>query len=88
MEGEMAPQLITLLTDLGATDAYVGIVKGVLYAHAPSARIVDLTHAADRSSVHAAAYLALARPAVMQIIVSSPYLLPLNRLRGVQLFIH
>jgi len=54
----MAPlQLITLLTDLGTTDAYAGIVKGVLYAHAPAARIVDLTHAADRGSVHATAYL-------------------------------
>ena len=29
-------QLITLLMDLGITDAYVGIVKGVLYVHAPN----------------------------------------------------
>jgi S-adenosylmethionine hydrolase len=43
-------QLITLLTDLGVTDAYVGIVKGVLYAHAPNTKIVDLPHADRRGS--------------------------------------
>ena len=47
----MAPlQLITLLTDFGTTDAYVGIVKGILLARAPQARLVDLVHAADRAA--------------------------------------
>jgi len=52
-----AAQIITLLTDFGTTDAYVGIVKGVLLARAPEARIVDLVHAAEFGSLHAAAYL-------------------------------
>ncbi len=37
--------LITLLTDFGLEDPYVGVMKAALYAHCPSARIVDLTHA-------------------------------------------
>ena len=54
----MAPvQIITLLTDFGTTDAYVGIVKGILLARAPQARLVDLVHAADSGSLYAAAYL-------------------------------
>jgi len=36
--------LITLLTDFGTHDAYVGIMKGVMLAIDPSARFVDLTH--------------------------------------------
>jgi S-adenosyl-L-methionine hydrolase (adenosine-forming) len=52
-----APQLITLLTDFGTTDAYVGIVKGILYSRAPDARVVDLVHAAESGSLYAAAYL-------------------------------
>jgi hypothetical protein len=36
--------LITLLSDFGSRDAYVGIVKGVLLSIAPAARLVDLTH--------------------------------------------
>ena len=35
-----APQLITLLTDFGTTDAYVGIVKGVRLTRVPDARAV------------------------------------------------
>jgi S-adenosylmethionine hydrolase len=34
-----ALRIITLLTDFGTTDAYVGIVKGVLLTRAPEARI-------------------------------------------------
>lgn len=36
--------VISLLTDFGHTDAYVGIMKGVILATAPAARIVDLSH--------------------------------------------
>ena len=37
--------IITLLTDFGLDDAYVGTVKGVLLAINPRVRLVDLTHA-------------------------------------------
>lgn len=35
--------IITLLTDLGTTDAFVGMVKGVVLARNRDAQIVDLT---------------------------------------------
>jgi S-adenosylmethionine hydrolase len=40
-----ASGIVTLLTDFGAEDPNVGIVKGVILAIHPGARIVDLTHA-------------------------------------------
>ncbi|MFW6059870.1 MAG: SAM hydrolase/SAM-dependent halogenase family protein [Phycisphaeraceae bacterium] len=36
--------LITLLTDFGTTDTYIGQMKGVIAAIAPEARVIDLTH--------------------------------------------
>ncbi len=36
--------VITLLTDFGLEDPYVGIVKGVILGINPAARLVDLTH--------------------------------------------
>jgi S-adenosyl-L-methionine hydrolase (adenosine-forming) len=36
--------IITLTTDFGTTDGYVGEVKGVLLSNAPDAEIVDITH--------------------------------------------
>ena len=36
--------LITLTTDFGLQDPFVGVMKGVLLARLPAARIVDLTH--------------------------------------------
>ena len=37
-------QIITLLTDFGTADGYVGEMKGVLLSLAPDAELVDLTH--------------------------------------------
>ncbi len=36
--------LITLTTDFGLSDPYVGVMKGVILARYPTARLVDLTH--------------------------------------------
>lgn len=36
--------VVTLLTDFGERDGFVGIVKGVLFGICPQAHIVDLTH--------------------------------------------
>lgn len=41
----MPTAVLTLLSDFGTADAYVGIMKGVILGIAPNARIVDLTHA-------------------------------------------
>jgi S-adenosyl-L-methionine hydrolase (adenosine-forming) len=38
------PPIITLLTDFGHLDPYVGIMKGVILGICPHARLVDLTH--------------------------------------------
>ena len=38
------PPIITLLTDFGTADGYVGEMKGVLLSEVPNATIVDITH--------------------------------------------
>ncbi len=55
---------ITLLTDFGTGDYYVGAVKGTLLRLAPEARIVDLSHDLPPGDVETAAFvLAAAAPA-------------------------
>lgn len=49
--------LITLLTDFGVEDAYVGIMKGVVLSINPRAVIVDITHHIDPHDVILAAYM-------------------------------
>lgn len=39
-----ARRLVTLLTDFGTSDGYVGEVKGVILSLAPAAEIVDIAH--------------------------------------------
>jgi S-adenosylmethionine hydrolase len=41
----MASGIITLLTDFGTADAFVGVMKGVILGINPRAQLVDLTHA-------------------------------------------
>src|SRR6516165_11767148 len=36
--------IITLTTDFGLSDPFVGIMKGVIFRIAPAAQIVDITH--------------------------------------------
>jgi S-adenosylmethionine hydrolase len=40
--------VITLTTDFGQTGPFVGLMKGVILRHAPTAAIVDLTHQVAR----------------------------------------
>ena len=51
------PPIITLLTDFGASDVFVGSMKGVILGINPLAHIVDLTHDIPAHNVRAAAYL-------------------------------
>ena len=51
---------ITLLTDFGNTDYFVGAVKGVILSTNPSAQIVDLTHEIPAQDIPAAAFTLLA----------------------------
>ncbi|NBC10647.1 MAG: hypothetical protein GVY24_02800 [Planctomycetes bacterium] len=47
--------VITLLTDFGSSDTYVGQMKGVLTSMAPQVTVVDLTHHVPPQDVLAAA---------------------------------
>lgn len=49
--------IITLLSDYGTADSYVGEMKGVLLSLAPGSTLVDLTHEIDPGDVAAAAYV-------------------------------
>jgi len=52
--------IITLLTDFGTADYFVGAVKGVILSLNPRARIVDLTHEIAAQDIEAAAFTLLA----------------------------
>jgi hypothetical protein len=47
--------IITLMTDFGLRDGYVGVMKGVILGLAPEARLVDLTHLIGPQNVAEAA---------------------------------
>lgn len=49
--------MISLLTDFGTTDAYVGTMKAVILARTPAARLVDLCHEVPPQDVSRAAFL-------------------------------
>jgi S-adenosyl-L-methionine hydrolase (adenosine-forming) len=49
--------LITLLTDFGLDDTYVGQMKGAILSVAPLVKLVDLTHAVPPQDVQAGAFL-------------------------------
>ncbi|HEY9284129.1 MAG TPA: SAM-dependent chlorinase/fluorinase [Pyrinomonadaceae bacterium] len=52
--------VVTLLTDFGGADYFVGAMKGVILSAAPRATLVDLTHDIPAFDVEAAAFTLLA----------------------------
>ena len=48
--------IITLTTDLGVSDYYVGKLKGYLLSKIPSAHLVDISHAVTSHDISTAAY--------------------------------
>jgi S-adenosylmethionine hydrolase len=48
--------LVTLTTDFGTADGYVGAMKGVILRLAPGTRIVDITHDVPPQDIAAAAF--------------------------------
>ena len=50
-------RVITLLTDFGTADAYVGIMKGVILAINPEAEIVDISHQVESQNIEEAAFI-------------------------------
>jgi hypothetical protein len=48
--------IVTLTTDFGLADHYVGTLKGVLLSRCPEAQIIDITHAIPPFALYAGAY--------------------------------
>jgi len=51
---------ITLLTDFGTDDYFVGAMKGVILSVNPNAELIDITHDIPPHDIHAAAFTLLA----------------------------
>ncbi len=51
------PPVITLTTDFGSSDSYVGVMKGVLLGICPTAHLVDITHTIAPQHVQEAAFV-------------------------------
>lgn len=49
--------IVTLLTDLGTEDTYVGVMKGVIASICPHALVIDLTHQVPPQDVATGAFL-------------------------------
>src|SRR3990170_4276302 len=58
----MPAPIITLTTDFGLSDRYVGSLKGVILSINPDATIVDITHDRPQRIEQAAFVLAIAWP--------------------------
>ncbi|MFO7861155.1 MAG: SAM-dependent chlorinase/fluorinase [Desulfosalsimonas sp.] len=59
MSGSKAPVMpvISLLTDFGRTDPYVGIMKAVIASVCPEARVIDISHDVAPQDVYQAAFM-------------------------------
>ncbi|MDD5093948.1 MAG: SAM-dependent chlorinase/fluorinase [Dehalococcoidia bacterium] len=49
--------IITLISDFGTRDAYVGAMKGVILGINPAARVIDITHEIEPQNISQAAYI-------------------------------
>lgn len=52
----MTAPIVTLTTDFGQQDHYVGAMKGVIMSRCPNAQIVDISHQIEPFSIAAGAY--------------------------------
>src|SRR5438132_11824690 len=71
------PPIITLLTDFGASDVFVGSMKGVILGINPLAQIVDLSHDIPAHNIRVPAYLLHSaahyfRPGTIRVAVVDP----------------
>ncbi len=53
----MAPRILTLTTDFGLSDHYVGAMKGIILGICPRAHIVDISHEVTPFEIAEGAYL-------------------------------
>ncbi len=69
--------LITLTTDFGTADGYVGVMKGVMLSISPAAQLVDISHHIASQDVRQAAYVLYAvypffPPHTVHLVVVDP----------------
>lgn len=57
MPARKQPSIITLTTDFGTDDIFVGVMKGVILGINPAARLVDITHAVPPQAIEIGALL-------------------------------
>ena len=74
---ESSPRIITLTTDFGAVDAFVGVMKGVMLSINPNVRIVDITHGIPQGDLDAASFAldqayAFFPPQTIHVVVVDP----------------
>ncbi len=50
-------RIITLLTDFGLHDAFVGVMKGVMLAISPNSRLIDVTHNVPNQNIEIASFV-------------------------------
>lgn len=51
----MMNNIVTLITDFGLQDEYVGVMKGVILCHCPKAQLIDICHAVPPQNITLAA---------------------------------
>ena len=73
----MSRPVITLTTDFGQTDGYVGAMKGVILSICPEAELVDISHESPPQAVEQAAYVlstaaAYFPPGTVHLVVVDP----------------
>lgn len=56
MQDTRPEALITLTTDFGLADHYVGTMKGVILSRCPGVRLVDISHEIEAFSLYSGAY--------------------------------
>lgn len=71
------PSLITLLTDFGSSDYFVGAMKGVILSINPAVQLIDITHDIPAQDIEAAAFNLLAvyrsfAPGTINVAVVDP----------------
>jgi hypothetical protein len=71
------PNVITLLTDFGTVDPFVGVMKGVIHLIHPAARTIDLTHEVPPQDVRSGAFMLLSAyryfpPGTLHLAVVDP----------------
>jgi len=82
------PARITLLTDFGPKDPFIGIMKGVIASIAPEALVIDLCHGVSPHRIEEAAFLLLSSyrffpPGTIHVAVIDPGVGGRRRILGI-----